>query len=196
MSAWRLAKSLEQLRDEVNATWPTRDKASDGTIGDPAHAGTGSASDHNPWVIDENGVGVVRAFDIDSDLDGNGVDSASQLAEHFRQLGAAGDNRLINGGYVIWSGHIASENGSWWWRTYNGADPHTSHIHLSVSRTGYDTPGSWGVATQGDDDMTDAQAETLEYIRNTADTHTKRLDEHAAALDQIKADLAKLLADK
>jgi hypothetical protein len=61
---WRGAKALFRLRDQINATFPGRNKASDGLIGDAAHATR--ASDHNPWVID-NGVGVVTAIDITHD---------------------------------------------------------------------------------------------------------------------------------
>ena len=90
---WRVAGCLLVLRDEINERWPERDKASDGMIGDAAHAS--SDSDHNPFIIDD-GVGVVRALDVDVD----GIDAA-KLAEHLRQLGKKGDKRVNNGGYVI-----------------------------------------------------------------------------------------------
>jgi|HigsolmetaAR201D_1030396.scaffolds.fasta_scaffold15936_2 hypothetical protein len=44
--AWRLARSLEQLRRQIDAAYPGRSKASDGTIGDVAHSQRNS--DHNP----------------------------------------------------------------------------------------------------------------------------------------------------
>jgi len=40
--SWRLARSLEPLRNEVNAAAPNRSKASDGTIGDTAHSSRAS----------------------------------------------------------------------------------------------------------------------------------------------------------
>jgi len=141
-AAWRAARSLTQLRKEIDLRWPNRDHASDGTIGDAAHCPPGqpSSSDHC-----RNAAGVVRALDIDKD----GI-QAAWLAEHVRKLGANGDPRLKNGGYVIFNRRIASWSHGWRWRPYTGANPHTSHIHFSVSRdaAGYDKPGGWGVKQQ------------------------------------------------
>lgn len=63
MASWRMARSIVTLRDELNAQFPKRPKSADGTIGDARHQSAGSGSDHNPWVKDKNGQGVVRAFD-------------------------------------------------------------------------------------------------------------------------------------
>jgi hypothetical protein len=143
MAGWRLAHSLEVLRNEVDTRWPNRSKVSDGTIGDAAHRSQGAASDHNPWVIDDKGVGVVRAFDVTA-----ATIDAPGLAEHLRQLGAHDDARLIDHGYIIFDRRIASEIDAWAWRPYGGADPHTSHIHVSVARdpAGYDSDAAWGVS--------------------------------------------------
>lgn len=140
MMTWRNAYASNVLVDEVNARWPGRSKVSDGTIGDAAHASR--SSDHNPWVK-ADGVGVVRARDITA----NGVD-AEWLAEHFRQLGILGDNRLTGGGYVIYAGRIASEREGWRWRNYTGSNQHHSHVHISFSRdrAGYDSRRPWGIA--------------------------------------------------
>jgi peptidoglycan hydrolase-like protein with peptidoglycan-binding domain len=139
-ATWRVAKSLLDLRAEINARWPNRDKRSDGTIGDANHCGPGAgSSDHCP-----NPAAVVRALDVDAD----GVPAAS-LAEHVRKRGADGDPRLANGGYVIFNRRIASWSHNWVWRTYTGQNPHTSHFHVSVSRdaSGYDRSGAWEVGS-------------------------------------------------
>lgn len=135
--SWRPAKSLSRLKREVDRRWPNRDRRTDGFIGDAAHCGGGGTSDHCP-----NSADVVRAFDIDAD----GI-AADWLAEHVRRLGASGDSRLANGGYVIFNRRIASWSHGWRWRHYTGESPHTDHIHISVSEaaSGYDKGGGWGV---------------------------------------------------
>lgn len=140
--AWRLARGLVSLRDGVNARWPRRDKRSDGTIGDTSHAARSSASDHNAWVL-VAGQGVVRALDIDVD----GIDAA-WYAEQLRVLGAAGDARLAGGGYVIYNRRITRADFAGW-NVYTGTNPHTAHVHTSLSRNaaGFDDPRPWTFLT-------------------------------------------------
>jgi Putative peptidoglycan binding domain len=140
--SWRNCTASVTLVAAVNQRWPKRDKASDGTIGDAAHASR--HSDHNPWVV-VKGVGVVRARDIDKD----GI-AAAELAEKLRRLGAAGDRRLANGGYVIFNRRITAPDFSHW-REYTGSNPHTAHIHVSFSLTpaGFDYPAGWGADLWG-----------------------------------------------
>ena len=59
--AWRLAKSIKTLLDQVNAENPHRRNDSDGGIGNAEHAARNS--DHNPYIV-VKGQGVVRAFDF------------------------------------------------------------------------------------------------------------------------------------
>lgn len=135
---WRVARSLLQLRAEIDAVAPDRSRASDGTIGDAAHAAR--TSDHNPYIVDAAGIGVVRALDVTHDP--NGGCDARELAEHVRQLGAAGDPRVR---YVISDHRIASPIGGWAWRRYTGANPHTLHTHVSVVEgPAYDLEIPWG----------------------------------------------------
>lgn len=139
--SWHLAGSLVSLKAAVDAHWPKRDKRSDGGIGDAAHQAQGSASDHNPWLNN-----CVRAYDFDVD----GIDAA-WLAEQLRVAGAHGDPRLAgktgstdDNGYVIFNHHITSPDFTRW-VPYGGADPHTSHVHVSVTRDpgGYEWSGAW-----------------------------------------------------
>ncbi|MGH3994992.1 MAG: hypothetical protein ACRDSN_21320 [Pseudonocardiaceae bacterium] len=141
---WRNCGASDALVAEVNTRWPRRDRGSDGTIGDAAHASR--SSDHNPWVV-VGGTGVVRARDIDV----GGID-AGWLAEHLRRLGAAGDRRLTGGGYVILNRRITTPDFSGW-RAYTGTNPHTSHMHVSFSRhaAGFDSRAGWGITAQEDD---------------------------------------------
>ena len=138
---WRLAKSLEALRAQVNAAFPERNKASDGTIGDPAHQSR--ASDHNPWVVD-GASGVVTAMDITHDPS-SGCD-AGKIVEALR---ASRDKRIK---YVIWNRRIASSAAiggvtPWTWRSYTGANPHNHHCHLSVKpdKSHFDDTTAWKI---------------------------------------------------
>lgn len=127
---WRLAKSLEQLRKQINELAPNRSKVSDGTIGDVAHSKT--SSDHNP-----NSAGVVTAMDITHDPSG-GVDCQA-LAN---SLVASKDNRIK---YIIWNYQICSRTTSpWKWRKYTGKNPHNHHIHVSVEGS-YDDTREWNI---------------------------------------------------
>jgi putative peptidoglycan binding protein len=119
--AWRLAKSLETLRSQVNAKWPGRSKSSDGSIGDEGHSSR--TSDHNP-----DPAGVVRAIDITHDPKG-GFDSYGfadmLLKKQDRRLKYVISNRRIGSGPA---GPAAGV-----WRPYTGTNPHDHHCHISVA---------------------------------------------------------------
>lgn len=131
---WRLARSLEVLRDEVRASYPG---TTFWTIGDQSHAA--GPSDHNP-----NPAGVVCAADV---LGDKGLPLA-EFAEAVRRSGHPAFK------YVIYANRIASKGGKW--RPYHGDNPHLTHVHISVGvgpdgqSTGpYDDRTKWNVV-EGD----------------------------------------------
>jgi hypothetical protein len=147
----RLARSLETLRAEVNRWAPKRSKASDGWIGDPAHASR--ASRHNP-----NNAGVVCALDLTHDPKG-GCDIHA-LA---RRLVRDPHPELE---YVISNGQVAKRRNGFRWESYGGSNPHRQHVHFAVGKgpdseptPPYDSTRPWGVAatepepSEEDDDM-------------------------------------------
>jgi hypothetical protein len=177
--AWRLAYSLDQLRAQINAAYPNRSKASDGTIGDAAHASR--ASDHNP-----NALGVVCAIDITNDP-ANGLDIHA-VAERIRT------NRHPNLKYIISNRRIAGAWTSWNWATYSGSNPHEKHVHFSVgvgsegqSKQPYDDRTNWNIYNNGGETpMTDADLEAYNWSRVLEELYST----NAAAVKSIKDDVA------
>lgn len=139
--SWRMAYALDVLLAEINTRAPRRSKISDGGIGDASHATRDS--DHNPWIKDRDGVGVVRARDFTHDP-ANGMDAnvlarflASKLGKH---------PALGSGAYIIWNDRIISTNRlAEGWREYTGSNEHRKHLHLSVETgSGYDSRQNFG----------------------------------------------------
>lgn len=125
----RAAYSLSTLLEQINARFPYRDKASDGGLGDTAHASR--VSDHNP-----DSSGVYHARDFDHDPDSNGLDCYVLKS----QLIASWDNRIK---YIIFMRRI-------WYASsrreeyYDGVNAHDHHLHLSVvSGSVGDNPKKW-----------------------------------------------------
>lgn len=114
-----LARSLVQLRNEVNSRWPKRSTVSDGWIGDASHSAR--KSDHNPdWGAPRNRRGVVRALDITA----RGID-VDLLLKH-----TTNDARVA---YVIYNRRIYTHARGWY--RYTGSNPHTTHVHVSAGHT-------------------------------------------------------------
>jgi hypothetical protein len=128
----RLCKAGVQLREQIDDSYPERDRTSDGWIGDARHSAR--TSDHNP---DQQG--IVHAIDIDRDLAGKAKpDLMPDLADQIR-IAARTDKRIK---YIIFNGKIASAKSLWRWRTYKGINPHRHHCHVSFTSKG-DTDGSF-----------------------------------------------------
>jgi len=128
MTAWRLAPSLVFCFQEFNSRYPNRDRASDGSIGDSAHAARNS--DHNP-----DSRGIVHAIDVDEDVHGIDSEAGNELQWWVDWLIDSREHRLK---YVIYEGKICSGHlgpSPWIWRTYNGINPHRRHVHISIYST-------------------------------------------------------------
>lgn len=137
--AWRVAKSLLKLIDDVNHAAPSRSKASDGTIGDASHQTRDS--DHNPWVHDGS-MGVVTAADITNDP-AHGCD----IQRIMDAIIASRDPRIK---YMIHNRRIVSSTTSpWVWRPYSGMNPHEKHGHFSVKsdKAHYDSEAPWQIGS-------------------------------------------------
>lgn len=131
----KLCKAGQQLRLQVDDSFPDRDRTSDGWIGDARHAAR--TSDHNP---DANG--VVRAVDIDRDLSGKTKpDLMPDLADQIRLCAKSkADGGRIS--YIIFNSRIASSQKNWAWRPYAGVNSHQHHCHISFTTKG-DADGSF-----------------------------------------------------
>lgn len=137
MSDWVLIPCLKALFAEFNAIAPGRDRASDGSIGDTAHA-AGGTSDHLPDEDfaalrgkDADSVNEVHAIDVDASgpwpWDG-GMEAAVQ---HLLARCRAGlEDRLR---YIIFNRRIWSASNGWRQQAYSGSNPHDRHAHFSAS---------------------------------------------------------------
>jgi len=122
----QLSKAAIQLREQLDDTFPSRDRTSDGWIGDTRHAAR--PSDHNP-----DAQGWVRAIDVDRDVSGKSKpDLMPDIADQIRLLCKSKKERRIT--YIIFDGRIASSKKNWAWREYTGANKHNHHCHISFSK--------------------------------------------------------------
>jgi hypothetical protein len=156
---WRLADSLVTLAHQLDDLWPTGGPT-DGTIGDAAHSAR--RSDHNP-----NDNRVVTALDVDEVVEDRGAALVAALV-------AARDPRVK---YIIHEGQIIrsyARSGTIPWEPspYTGSNPHSGHVHISVSGlvVRYDDPSPWNLTglVAGEDPMASISVEEWQSILNTA----------------------------
>jgi hypothetical protein len=135
----KLCRAGQQLRLQVDDSYPDRDRTSDGWIGDARHSAR--PSDHNPdWKNAVEGIAYVRAIDIDRDLSGKAKpDLMPDLADQLRLAAKRGEKRIQ---YIIFNGKITSAKSLWRWVAYRGVNPHVKHCHVSFSKK-VDTDGSF-----------------------------------------------------
>ncbi len=131
------APALLTLQAQINQAYPLRSKVSDGIMADPRHIAEGK-SDH----IHGN------AFDVTTDPQSGPNNAALAVA-------LLSDSRTH---YTIFNGEIRNveiDGRSGASRPYTGADPHTSHLHVSIYPAGRDDTRQWDL-TPGAADALDA----------------------------------------
>jgi hypothetical protein len=188
----RAAHSLDVLLGQLNALAPSRNKASDGWIGDADHQNR--TSDHNPWYPPPNG-GIVTARDYTHDPARLNMQWVADTLVNHR------DPRIK---YIIWNRRIWQADTGW--RAYSGANPHTSHLHLSVvASPANDSTTPWagiGPALEEDVDLNDPMRDfiwphtaevkdtvgsTLANTQSYARTILERLGQIEARLGALEA---------
>lgn len=155
VASWTLVPCLVTLRGEFNALAPGRDRASDGSIGDQAHAQ--SSSDHNPDETgatpyeDADSTNEVHAIDVDKDLRKTGWTMARAVGIIVLRHRNGQDDRLQN---VIYNRVIYSRSWGWTARTYTGSNAHTEHAHFSARYTTAEERDTrpWGLLAAEEDE--------------------------------------------
>lgn len=191
---WFEAPALVQLRDEVDAKYPHRDKASDGTVGDTSHQA--HVSDHNPcWACTGRSHGIVRALDLDS----NGPLGVRTPLVDDVLAATIGDPRVW---YVIWDGVIWSRTYAFVPHAYTGPSPHQEHVHISLNGANGvpGDPGNFDTHTWLDTPAPDpghvghALDHAIADVRKALRRH--RAAGHTAIARALAADLAELKATR
>lgn len=122
----RAAPAARAALSEATLLWPDRSIASDGIIGDEHHS---PLSDHRDPDVD----GFAEAFDLTHDP-AHGVDC------NVLSLWVMADPRVK---YIIWNHRIWNPSVSPNWRTYNGTNSHTKHMHVSLTDAARDDIRPW-----------------------------------------------------
>src|SRR4051795_6382114 len=136
MADWVLIPCLKALFAEFNRIAPSRDKASDGSIGDTAHQQT--VSDHNPDetgsvpIHDADHINEVHAIDVDNNLNESDLSMEKVVQFLLARCRSGAEKRLR---YIIYNRRIWSASSGWVQKRYTGASPHTEHAHFSGSYT-------------------------------------------------------------
>ena len=116
------AQACKQALRDATARWGSRNRTSDGIMGDARHQKR--KSDHN----------LGNAFDLTNDP-AHDVD-----CEKLSRL-VINDPRVTN---VIWNRQIYTRaSASAGWVAYTGPNPHTHHMHVSIKAAARDDTSPW-----------------------------------------------------
>ncbi len=133
--ASRRLPAIISLVNELDNSFPERDKSSDGEVGDRAHEQ--SVSNHNrdesgntgSWS-DSDKIDEVHARDIDVDLRKPGW-SMDRVVEIILDRCRRGVEKRVT--EIIYKGHIYTKKRGWIKRKYTGPNGHYHHLHLSFA---------------------------------------------------------------
>ena len=114
---WDTPPSIRSFAAQVDADYPDRPRATDGTVASRTHDQLNPVSDHRPYPW--TGPGTVRGIDVSVT-----PEMGDQITEALR---ASRDVRIK---YVIWN-RRSFRPPSWEWVPY-GLAPHDKHFHLST----------------------------------------------------------------
>jgi hypothetical protein len=133
MASWVIVPALEDLRVQLNAIAPNRDKSSDGGIGDTSHAA--GRSSHNPdetgnpeWDNDPDNLPEVRARDFDKDLRHPTI-TAERVVQHLLKYARNGTFWWLR--YIIFNKRIWRKSNGWRQESYTGKNNHSHHFHVN-----------------------------------------------------------------
>lgn len=152
---WELAPSLKAAYVELDALYPNRPTASDGTIGDDDHQARDS--DHNPHVL-YNGKYYVTAGDF---TDWDPTFDVDAWGEQLRQRRDQRVKYWIGDGRFF-SSYATTYRKAWEWAKYDGPNGHFKHGHLSVLPTSFGlfNTDSWF----SEDEVTDADLQKIDDL--------------------------------
>ena len=122
---WTITPALSVLLDELEEHYPVGNSSVDGTVASKGHDAANPSSDHRPHPL--IGTGVVRAVDcwVASPTDGVTITEALRASRDPRI-------RYVIHNRRIFASYSRPHRKPWEWGPYDGASPHTNHIHISV----------------------------------------------------------------
>lgn len=155
-----LIACLDTLWNEFDTLAPDRDTASDGWIGDAAHADR--TSDHNPDesgsvpIHDADTIDEVHAIDVDDQLRSDDATMEECVQFLLARCRSGAERRLR---YIIYERRIWEAANDWRQESYTGSNPHDQHAHFSASyETAHESSTApWGLL--GEFSMTPAEVE-------------------------------------
>lgn len=134
MADWVLIPCLKALFAEFDRIAPSRDTASDGSIGDAAHQN--EVSDHNPDetgrvpIHDADHINEVHAIDVTNKLNESDLTMEKVVQFILGRCRSGAEKRLR---YIIYYDRIWDYRSNWIQKTYTGPSKHREHAHFSAS---------------------------------------------------------------